>query len=142
MHALVTRAPKDTVRFDAPARASRCGGAPTSGVLLQGAEGGNGVVAWLRGLDSSLTGSWPLLQRGDTVSPRGATVAVRFMVGDIAHGAPLDSGAVQVRERAGVLNVVARGAGLETAGAARVSLEATFEAVPLGADTVPCRRWP
>ena len=140
--ALVTRPPKDTVRFQAPARASRCGDAPGSGVLLQGSTGGNGVIVWLRTADSVVSGTWPLLQRGDTISSRGATVAVRFMVGDIAHGAPLDSGAVEVRENTRLLTVVARGTGLEPTVAGRVTLEATFDRVALDADTVPCRPKP
>ena len=91
MHARVIRPPKDTIRFEAPARARRCQGGPGSGaLLLQGSSDGNGVVVWLRegrgGADSLPGGAWPLLQRGDTVSPRGATVGVRYMMGDVPHG--------------------------------------------------------
>jgi hypothetical protein len=108
---------------------------------LQGSSEGNGVVVWLRGsgADSLGGGPWPLLQRSDTVSPRGATVAVRYMMGDVAHGLPLDSGAVEVRKTGGVVTVVARGTGMETAAAGRVGLDASFDAVPLETDTVSCR---
>ena len=134
MRALVTRPPKDTVRFTAPARANRC---PAGGVLLRGAAGGNGVVVWLRAPDSVAAGAWPLLQRGDTVSPRGGTVGVRFMLGDVAYGATLDSGTVVVARAGGALSVEASGTALEGA-AGRISLAATFDTVPLGADTVSC----
>lgn len=136
VRAIVTRPPKDTVRFTAPARASRCNAGP--GLLLQGSTGGNGVAIWLRSPDSSASRPWPLLQRGDTVSPRGATVGVRFVVGDVAHGLSLDSGSVAVVGAASALTVMASGTGLEGA-AGRVAVQATFAAVPVGPDTVPCR---
>jgi len=96
---------------------------------------------WLRGSGggSPAAGPWPLLQRGDTVSPRGATVGVRYMMKDVARGFTLDSGGVEVRATGPVLTVVARGTGLETAAAGRVALEASFDAVPFETDTVSCR---
>ena len=141
VRALVARPPKDTIRFDAPARARRCSDSTRSrgGLLLQGSSEGNGVVVWLRGSDSLAGSQWPLLQRGDTVSPRGATVAVRYVLSEVAHGLTLDSGAVEVRETGGVITVVARGTGPEVAAAGRVTLDASFDAVPLEADTVSCR---
>ena len=141
----MTRPPKDTTRFEAPARASRCsggGGSRAGGVILRGSRAGNGAVAWLRTVDTVASGAWPLLQRGDTVSLRGATVAVRYMVKEMAHGFTLDSGSVAVRRNGRVLTVVARGVGLESAITGRVWLEASFDAVPIGADTVPCRPRP
>ena len=79
--------------------------------MLQGSSDGNGVFIWLRagGTDSLAGGPWPLLQRGDTMSPRGGTVGVRYMLNAVAHGLPLDSGAVEVRETAHVFTVVALG---------------------------------
>ena len=142
VHALVTFPRQDTVRFEAPARARRCGGGPgKEGLLLQGSADGNGVILWLRGSGGGppAAGPWPLLQRGDTVSPRGATVGVRYMMKDVARGFALDSGVVEVRATGPVLTVVARGTGLETAAAGRVAVEASFHAVPLETDTVPCR---
>src|SRR2546422_46002 len=118
VHALVTFPRQDTVRFEAPARARRCGGGPgKEGLLLQGSADGNGVMRSLRGSrgGTPAAGPWPLLQRGDTVSPRGATVGVRYMMKDVARGFALDSGVVEVRATGAVLTVVARGTGLETA---------------------------
>jgi hypothetical protein len=94
-------------------------------------------VVWLRTPDSLMAGTWQLLQRGDTVSPRGATVGARFIVGDVAHGVALDSGTVAVGRADGAFSVTASGTGFEV-GAGRVALEASFEAVPVGPDTVPC----
>ncbi|PYP80769.1 MAG: hypothetical protein DMD25_02615 [Gemmatimonadetes bacterium] len=138
----MARPPKDTIRFEAPARAHHCSGGPRSGLVLQGSSDGNGVFIWLRGgeTDSLAGGPWPLLQRGDTLSPRGGTVGVRYMLNAVAHGLPLDSGAVEVRETAHVFTVVARGTGHETMAAGRVALEASFDAVPLETDSVSC--WP
>ena len=142
VHALVAFPRQDTVRFEAPARARPCSsGSGKEGLLLQGSAGGNGVILWLRGSGggSPAAGPWPLLQRGDTVSPRGATVGVRYMMKDVARGFTLDSGVVEVRATGAVLTVVARGTGLETAAAGRVTLDASFDAVPLATDTVSCR---
>jgi hypothetical protein len=135
---VVARLPKDTVRFEAPARARPCAGG-RGGILLQGASGGNGVAVWLRTPDSIASGPWPVLQRGDTVTPRGALVGVRYQVGDYAHGAPLDSGAVRVTRTGGVVTVVARGGGMDGAAHGRLSVEAAFDAVPVEPDTVSCR---
>lgn len=135
MRAVVTRSPKDTTRFAAPATASRCvrGG----GILLQATTGGNGVLAWLRTPDSIAAGPWPLLQRGDTVSRHGATIAVRYVQGDIARGAAFDSGSVVVTPKDRTVTIHASGGGME-ASVGHVALEVTFEAVPLGTDTVSC----
>lgn len=94
-------------------------------------------MVWLRTPDSLAAGTWQLLQRGDTASRRGATVGARFMVGDVAHGVALDSGTVAVGRTGGAFSVTASGTGLEGA-AGRVTVEASFEAVPVGPDTVSC----
>jgi hypothetical protein len=138
----MTRQGKDTLRIDAPARAVRCTGPRAQvggGLLLQGVNGGAGVVVWLRSPDPIAVGAWPLLPRGDTLTPRGATVAVRFMMGDITHGAPLDSGTVWVTRADSAVALVARGTGSETLSATRMVVEATFDAVRVGADTAACR---
>ena len=139
---VLTRQGKDTVRIDAPVRAFRCTGPRAQiggGLLLQGVNGGNGVVVWLRTADSLTVGAWPLLQRGDTLSPRGATVGVRFMLGDAARGALLDSGTVWITRADSMVALVARGTGSETLTATRMAVEATFAAAPVGADTASCR---
>jgi hypothetical protein len=107
-------------------------------VLLYGLNGGNGVIVWLRDRDSVASGDWPVLQRGDTSTPRGAVVGVRFVIGDVAHGVSLDSGAVSVTRADSVISLHAGGSGLELAAASRVALDARFEWVPLEGDTVPC----
>ena len=111
------------------------------GLLLRGSSEGNGVVVWLRATaaDSLVDGTWPLLQRGDTVSPRGATVGVRYLFHEVAHGLSLDSGTVDVRETARAFTVVARGSGHETMAAGRVALAASFDAVALEPDTASCQ---
>ncbi len=113
-------------------------------MLLQASSDGNGVVVWVRGYtaDSPAGGTWPLLQRGDTASPRGATVGVRYVFHEVVHGLSLDSGTVEVGQTAHVVTVVARGTGLETMAAGRVALEASYDAVPLETDTVSCQPRP
>jgi len=138
----MTRSSKDTVRFEAPVRAYRCTrprAQIVGGLLLQGVNDGNGIVVWLRTPDSITLGAWPLLQRGDTLSPRGATLGVRFMIGDAAHGAPLDSGTVWVTRADSAVALAARGTGTEALTSTHMTVEATFDAVRIGTDTVSCR---
>jgi hypothetical protein len=145
LRALATRFPRDTARFETQASAARCGRARPGGILVQGMEGGNGVLVLLRPGGSPAGGDVPLLARGDSTTPRGAIVATRFMIGDGAHGVTLDSGTVLVAwaGRAGdTLTVHVAGSGTDMAGGGRVRVEASFEAVPLVPDTVPCQMRP
>lgn len=145
LRALATRFPRDTARFETQASAARCGGSGPGGILVQGTEGGNGVLVLLRSGDSPAGGELPLLARGDSTTRRGAIVATRFMMGDGAHGVTLDSGTVSVA-RAGrvgdTLTVHVAGSGSEMAGRGRVRVEASFAGVPLAPDTVPCQMRP
>lgn len=112
-------------------------------LLLQAAdERGNGVLVQLRFGDSLVAGRFPLIALGDSITPRGANVATRYMKGDIAHGFALDSGAVDLTAAGSALSARVRGSGLE--GAVRVAVEATFDDLPRPApgDTVPCRYMP
>ena len=138
LRARITRPPRDTLRFATPATADRCGRAGRGGLLLQGTERGNGVLIYVRSSDSIASGEFPLLARADSTTGRGAVVAARFMVGDVAHGVTLDSGTVSVTRAGDALAASARGSGGEVAGTARVTLDASFESVRIGADTPPC----
>jgi hypothetical protein len=129
----------DTVRFAVPAVAHRCSDGRS--LLLEGAgERGNGVLVLLRHGDSIAPGSFPVLAPGDSLTPRGAAVAVRYMKGDVAYGLALDSGAVELTAASGSLDARVRGSGLETA--VRMALDAEFTGLPLATDTVPCRVQP
>ncbi len=108
-------------------------------MLVQGTKDGNGVLLWLRYEDSVQGGEFPMLGRGDTGAPHGAIVAVRFMIGDAAHGVTLDSGTVSVTPADGLLTARARGSGLDVAGVGRVALEASFDSVVAGSDTAVCQ---
>jgi len=110
--------------------------------VLQGVSGGNGIIVWLRYRDSLASGAWPVLQRSDTATAVGAVVAARFVAGEVARGVSLDSGAVSVQRVGSLISVRARGSGLEVVGAGRVAVDASFEAVPVGSDTVPCLKRP
>jgi len=140
LRARIARLPHDTVSFEAAASSRHCGRSRFPSLLLTGTERGNGVLVLLRPGDSLATGQLPLLARADSTSERGAIVVARYMVGESAHGVMLDSGAVSVTRAVGVdvLTASVRGSGAEAAGAGRVGLEASFESVRLGSDTVPC----
>ena len=133
-------ATRDSVRFETPASLRRCGGA--RGFVLEGELRGNGVLVWLRkGGDSLPPGRYPVLLRGDTLTPRGAVVAVRFMTGEMAHGLVLDSGWVTVTVGGGKepsVSAAVRGAGLEPTAGRRVAVEAEFTKTGLAADSARC----
>lgn len=149
--ARVQYTPRDSVRFVTSAWLRRCGGG--RGFVLEGEVRGNGVLVWLRPGDSVPKGRYRIIQRGDTSTPRGAVVAVRFMTAELAHGVVLDSGSVTVTvtgdSSAGGRRVSTDvdGGGLETVGARRVRVEAAFATPapppsPQGADTVRCEARP
>ena len=127
----------DTVQFTAAAYARTC--TERRGFLLQGVVGGNGVLLWLRSGDSTVAGEYPVLARGDTATPRGVAGSVRFMLGTQDRGITLDSGIVTVSAADGRIDATARGSGLEPTVAQRVALEASFAAVPMGADSSNCQ---
>lgn len=137
LQATLARPLFDTLHFAVPAVAHHCQGGRA--LLLEAAdEHGNGVLVLLRYGDTLTAGSIPLVALGDSTTPRGANVAVRYMKGDIAHGASLDSGAVELTAAGDVLAARVRGSGLEAG--QRIALDGSFAGVrrPPPGDTVPC----
>ncbi len=125
----------DTIRFAVPALARRCQDGRS--LLLEGAgERGEGVLVLLRYGDTLAAGRFPLLLLGDSITPRGAAVAVRYMTSDVAHGLALDSGAVELQPTRDSVGARVRGTGLE--GAVRVAVDAAYAGLRFAADTVPC----
>lgn len=97
----------------------------------------------LRYGDTLAAGSYSLLTPGDSVTVRGAAVAVRFLTGSQEYGLDLDSGAVALAlDGRDALDARVSGRGLQSG--MRIGLEATYEdlPVPAPADTVPCRFQP
>jgi hypothetical protein len=131
----VVRAQRDTVRFATPAVARPCRGGRS--LLLEGAsELGQGVLVLIRYGDALDAGPYPLLLLGDSISPRGADVAVRYVTGEQSHGFALDSGTVELRPGRDSVGARVLGTGLE--GRARVALDAEYSGLPFAADSVPC----
>ena len=140
LRARVAFPPQDTVRFTAPATARLCG--RPGALVAHGSSGGNGVLLWLRYGDSLASGDYPVLVRSDTATSHGAVVGVRFMTGALTHGTALDSGVVTVSRARDRLTARVRGSGPEGGGARRARVEADFEALVIGGDTVSCRPIP
>jgi hypothetical protein len=138
LSARIIRQSRDTLRFEVPAVASRCGRGVGNGLVLRGSEHGNGVLIYLRSSDSVARGEFGLMARADSTTPRGAIVTARFQTGEVAHGVVLDSGTVSVTRAGDVLTASAQGAGAEVAGTGRVTLAASVGSVRVGPDTVPC----
>jgi len=134
LHVLL-RLPHDSVQFATGAAAQWCGRG--RGVLVQGMVAGNGVLVWVRG-DSVTGGDYPLLTRGDSTTPRGAKVSVRFALGEVARGVMLDSGRVTLTRRGATISGSVLGSGLEPAGGVRAGLRATLDSATLARDTANC----
>lgn len=127
----------DTVGFRIPVRARRC--ADNHGVVLDGAQHGNGLLVWLRdGVGPPDGGNYPLLSRGDSTAPRGAIASVRYIIGTVAHGVTVDSGTATLTRETPPYAVQLKGNGAEVAIPGRRSVELTADRVPLEADTVNC----
>jgi hypothetical protein len=138
LHARLVLQPHDTVEFAAEARIRRCSG--ERGFMIEGVDGGNGVLLWLRSTDSPAAGEYSVLSRGDTIAPRGVVGVVRFLIQNTDRGATLDSGVVTVSQSSRLLDAHASGSGLDPRAGQRVVIEASFQGVPLlMADTVSCQ---
>ena len=139
MHATIAFPPRDTVRFDLPATATRCSGEKS--LLLQAVSPeGIGVLVRLRYRDSLVSDSFPVVSADDAATVPAAVVAVRYFIHESPHSIVMDSGTVHVlRQRAAVS---ARVAGSALENAIRTPTRIEFDHVPLRADTVTCASAP
>ena len=129
---------RDTVLIRAAATAQQCDRG--KGLLLVGTDGGSGVLLWARGSGPLVTGDYPVLPRGDSTTPRGATVSVRYMNADAGRGVMLDSGTVAVTLNGDRVSAHIRGSGLEPAGGVRAGLDAVFSPMVVTPDSASCRQ--
>jgi hypothetical protein len=132
---LVIPGARDTVQFEVPVVAQRCG--PGTGLLLQGQHEGFGLMVWLRHAGVPDTGTYPLVSRGDTMP--GAVAAVRFLHGKMATGMTIDDGSATVTHAGPPYALHVRGLGVETAIAQQRRADLILAEVPLLPDSVPCR---
>jgi hypothetical protein len=129
----------DTIRFSLPATTHRCGDGRSILVESVSPEG-SGVLLQLRYSDSLVSDSYPVLAPGDTAAARGAIVAVRYLMRDVAHGFALDSGRVDVHRAGATIGASVTGSGIENSIRAPTHLE--YRDVRLETDTVPCKYVP
>ncbi|HWC75763.1 MAG TPA: hypothetical protein VG454_17685 [Gemmatimonadales bacterium] len=101
---------------------------------------GYGVLMHLHYRDSLTPGSYPIAAPGDSNTVPRSTVAVRYLVREVTHGFPIDSGAVRVERSGHAVSAHIAGSGLENAIRAPAWID--FREVPLSSDTVPCRYQP
>jgi hypothetical protein len=138
LYALLTWSAHDSASIALTVEARRCGHGADA--LIQGIAGGNGVLIWTKsGQGTEHGGAYPLLSRGDSTTPRGAVVSLRWMIGDIARGVTLDSGVVTIVSAGDRIGVRTRGSGLDYAAGQRVAVDASVEGVVFAADTVNCK---
>lgn len=127
----------DTVRFEVPVVARRCG--PGHGLLFQGEQNGAGLLIWLRDTSTPGAGTYPLLSRGDSVTPRGAIATARFLVAQRTGGITIDDGTVTLSRATAPFALQVTGLGVETAFAQQRRATLALENVPLLPDSVPCQ---
>ena len=137
LEGVVAFPPRDTVRFELPARAHRCSEGPT-GMLLQALNPeGNGVLVRFRHADSVVAGTYRVVIPADTTQP-AAVVAVRYQLRETAHTFAADSGTVELRFEGGKLSGRIQVTGIESG--IRTPTRVTYHDVPVPArgDTVSC----
>lgn len=133
--AKVRRPDSANVSFALPATAQRCPELPGTILLEAASEQGYGLVALLKGADSLM----PVLAHDDSLAPRGARVATRYMIRDMAHAFAADSGSVKVtRGRGDSISAALYGSGLD--GGVRAVIDARFTGLPVTSDTATCKR--
>src|SRR4029077_3014237 len=97
--AAVAFPPRDTVRISLPAVTHRCSDGRS--ILLEAmSPEGSGVLVRLRYRDSLVTATYRVIVPRDTTTP-SATVAVRYLLKDLAHAFFFDTGTVQLRREGG-----------------------------------------
>lgn len=135
LQAMVVFPPKDTIWFALPATTHHCNDGRS--LLLEAASPlGSGMLVRLRYGDTLVAGQYAVMIPNDTAAPRGAAVAVRYLIRDVPHGFSFDSGAVDVRRDGRTLRAHVEGRGLENA--IRIFATADYRGLPLTGDTVPC----
>lgn len=134
--AMVVKPPQDTTRFTTPATVRRCHDGRSLLFEAVGREG-SGVLIRIKYGDSLAAGSYPVIWPDDTAAQRGATVAVRYVVREVANSFALDSGTVDLDRNGNKLGARVIGRGVENA--IRMFATADVREIPLAADTASCR---
>jgi hypothetical protein len=129
--------PKDTVAYEVPVTARRCGNG--RGILLDGARHGNGLLVWLRSGGAIDTGAYPLLSRADSGAVRGAISAVRYVAGIASHGLIVDEGTAVLQRATPPYALRVNGRAIETSVAGQRKVSLTVDGVQLRADTTNCQ---
>jgi len=104
---------------------------------------GSGVLVRLRYRDSLVTATYRIIVPRDTTTP-GATVAVRYLLRDVAHAFFFDTGSVQIRREGGrrggsaKISGLIEGSGIENAIRTPTRIEYHDVRLAPPADTVSC----
>jgi hypothetical protein len=126
----------DSVVFDAVPTARRCAGG--HGVVLEGATGGNGILVWIRAPGAVTPGTYPVLPRGDSTSPRGAVIAARYLVHEAPHGFSADTGSVTLLAAGPAFAARLHGRGIEVSAATRPTVDAELHGAGVEGDSIGC----
>jgi len=122
--------------FDATATARLCRGG--HGVLLEGVNGGNGLLVWIRSPGPVAAGTYPVVPRGDSISPRGAVIAVRYLVHEAPHGFAADTGGVTLLAAGPAYAARLHGRGIEVSAATSPTVDAEIHGALVEGDSIVC----
>ena len=122
--------------FDAAATARICTGG--HGILLEGANGGNGLLVWIRSSGPVTAGTYSVVPRGDSTSVRGAVIATRYLVHEAPHGFAADTGAVTLLAAAPAYAARLHGRGIEVSAATRPTIDAEIHGARVEGDSIAC----
>ncbi len=126
----------DSIVFDAAATARICTGG--HGLLLEGANGGSGLLVWIRASGPVTVGTYAALPRGDSTSARGAVIAARYLVHEAPHGFAADTGAVTLLAAGPAYAARLHGRGIEVSTATRPTIDAEIQGARVEGDSIAC----
>lgn len=135
MQVRIVREPRDSTTFTGVDVAHPCRG---GGVLFDAVDGANGVLVWVKSPLPLAPGTFPLLGRADSTSPRGAVVAVRFISHDVAHGFPLDSGTLTLTTVGSWYRGHIQGSGTDLGVATKGTVDIVIDSIRPRPDTLVC----
>ena len=122
--------------MDIPAAGRPCLEEPA--LLVEGLDGGSGVLVWLAPGGGADTGRFAILAPTGDTAVRHARVVLRYNPGDEPHAFALDSGAVVWRREGDRAGGTVAGTGYDAVGGVRPQVQGALRDVVIESTAVAC----